>query len=236
METNKMKRILFIALIAVFAVALCACSTQTINDQLADALNQVQDNSEAEAAQSDLQELLDSLKDDLDATVTDDGDAAVPDDADAVVPDEGDAVTDGEDADVPDDDGFETGEEDYDTYTDLFEIKYIRSENDKEVFGLRHVVWVNPDDTDLIEQYGLQDAWFDDDYELVVPDENFQEFYAFPDVTLFTVVDYSTDLTTKDVPCEQFIDILNETYDGTMLAECTYTGNYIYVVSQVYVP
>ena len=62
------------------------------------------------------------------------------------------------------------------------------------------------------------------------------EFYAYTDNTVFNVVDYETDLANKTVPCEQFIDILNEAYDGTMLVECTYMGDYLFVVNQVYVP
>ena len=215
-----MKKILLIALVAVFAVAMCACSTQTINDQLADALNQASENVNAESAESDLQELLDVLKEDVDEAVPDQD---VP------------AEQDGGDATIPDDDGLETGD-DYNTYTDLFEIKYVRPENDKEVFALRQVVWVNPDDADLIEQYGLQDADFDDDYEVVIPNEEFMEFYAYTDNTVFNVVDYETDLSNKSVTCKEFIEILSDIDDGTMLAECTYMGDYLFVVNQVYVP
>ena len=219
-----MRKMLLIALVAVFAVAMCACSSQTINDQITDALNQAQGNLDTESSESDLQALLDSLKEDVDA--------AVPDQSEPV---EG-YDTDGEDAALPDDDGLETGDE-LDTYTDLFEIQYIGDKEDQAIFGLRHVVWVNPDDTDLIEQYGLQDAYFDDDYELVVPDENFMEFYAYKDVTMFSVVDYETDLADKSVTCDEFVNILqNEIDDHTMLVECTVTGDYIYVVKQVYVP
>lgn len=215
-----MKKILLIALVAVFAVAMCACSTQTINDQLTDALNQASENVNAESAESDLQELLDVLKEDVDEAVPDQD---VP------------AEQDGGDATIPDDDGLETGD-DYNTYTDLFEIKYVRPENDKEVFALRQVVWVNPDDADLIEQYGLQDADFDDDYEVVIPNEEFMEFYAYTDNTVFNVVDYETDLSNKSVTCKEFIEILSDIDDGTMLAECTYMGDYLFVVNQVYVP
>lgn len=224
-----MRKILLIALVAVFAVAMCACSSQTINDQITDALDQAQGNLDTESSSSDLQALLDSLKEDVDASVPSESE---PGDLDEGAIEE---PLDGEDAVVPDDDGLETGD-DYNTYTDLFEIKYVRPENDKEVFELRQVVWVNPDDTDLIEQYGLQDAEFDDDYEVVIPNEEFMEFYAYTDNTVFNVVDYETDLANKTVPCEQFIDILNETYDGTMLVECTYMGDYLFVVNQVYVP
>ena len=215
-----MKKILLIALVTVFAVAMCACSTQTINDQLTDALNQASENVNAESAESDLQELLDVLKEDVDEAVPDQD---VP------------AEQDGGDATIPDDDGLETGD-DYNTYTDLFEIKYVRPENDKEVFALRQVVWVNPDDADLIEQYGLQDADFDDDYEVVIPNEEFMEFYAYTDNTVFNVVDYETDLSNKSVTCKEFIEILSDIDDGTMLAECTYMGDYLFVVNQVYVP
>ena len=112
----------------------------------------------------------------------------------------------------------------------------MRPENDKEVFALRQVVWVNPDDADLIEQYGLQDADFDDDYEVVIPNEEFMEFYAYTDNTVFNVVDYETDLSNKSVTCKEFIEILSDIDDGTMLAECTYMGDYLFVVNQVYVP
>ena len=215
-----MKRILLLALVAVFAVAMCACSSQTINDQITDALDQAQDNIDTDSVKSDLQELLDVLKEDVDEAVPDQD---VP------------AGQDGGDVALPDDDGLETGD-DYNTYTDLFEIKYVRPENDKEVFALRQVVWVNPDDADLIEQYGLQDADFDDDYEVVIPNEEFMEFYAYTDNTVFNVVDYETDLSNKTVTCEEFIDILSGIDDGTMLAECTYMGDYLFVVNQVYVP
>ncbi len=59
---------------------------------------------------------------------------------------------------------------------------------------LKEVVWVNGDDDELIAQYGLEEAYFDNDYYIYIGDEfEWQPLFVKPEETIFRIISYNDD-------------------------------------------
>ncbi len=112
---------------------------------------------------------------------------------------------------------------------------------DKNIIFLmvHEVIWVSADDTDLIAQYGLEDAYFDDDYELVDADPAEYCISVFKDgSTSFTIVNWSNlqEEFLKKVDWTEFLQQLEQRSEQGMLVKFTGENNNITSVEEIYVP
>lgn len=104
---------------------------------------------------------------------------------------------------------------------------------------LDDIIWVSSDDTELIEKYGLQDAYFDDDYELYDEDPTYrQQFLALDFSTVYVILtpdDGDASYETAQVSADEFINVLRSR-DWPMLAYITFTDGSPSRIEEVYVP
>ena len=110
-------------------------------------------------------------------------------------------------------------------------------DGDRFTVLLDDVVWVNWDDVDLIAEYGLEDAWFDNDYELYNAEEAFIPMIAFKNGnTEFFMVDWEDDfLRSVPVSSDEFIAFMRGR-EAPMLADVTIEGEYVTAIREIYVP
>ena len=102
------------------------------------------------------------------------------------------------------------------------------------------LVWVNWDDTDLIAEYHLENAYFDNDYELYNENEEYTPVVTMGDEgTKFFIIDYNANgslVFDKQVNSDEFVEKLKgRSYP--MLAELKLEeGGFVSEVREVYVP
>lgn len=79
---------------------------------------------------------------------------------------------------------------------------------------LKEAVWVDCEDDELIAQYGLEEAYFDNDYEIYSGDEfEWQPLFVKPEETIFRIVSYNDDgevLFGERVDFEPFFEHVQE--------------------------
>ena len=102
------------------------------------------------------------------------------------------------------------------------------------------VVWVSCDDADLIAEYHLENAYFDNDYELYNANEEYTPVVTMGDEgTKFFIVDYDANgslVFDKQVNSDEFMEKLKgQSYP--MLAELKLEeGGFASEVREIYVP
>ena len=102
------------------------------------------------------------------------------------------------------------------------------------------VVWVSCDDADLIAEYHLENAYFDNDYELYNANEEYTPVVTMGDEgTKFFIVDYDANgslVFDKQVNSEEFMEKLKR-QSYPMLAELKLEeGDFTSEVREIYVP
>ena len=102
---------------------------------------------------------------------------------------------------------------------------------------LDDVVWVSWDNAELIAKYGLEDAWFDNDFELYNAKEAFIPATAFKNGdTEFFMVNWEDEfLQSTGVPPDEFIAFMQER-SVPILADVTMKGKYVTAIRERYVP
>lgn len=87
-------------------------------------------------------------------------------------------------------------------------------DNDIAAFTATAYIWVTPDDTDLIEQYGLAPDLDGYDYEIVTPDQEDYTVYVDIENATFQVLDWNSETLYTTVDYDGFIDHLNNNCMG----------------------
>ena len=103
---------------------------------------------------------------------------------------------------------------------------------------IKDAVWVNADDEELIKEYGLEDAYFDNDYEIVFPYDEWIRVCAFKDGNSeFSVIDWEAEipaLSKKSIDADEFIALLKDR--GEILAEIELYKACIVSIEEIYIP
>ncbi len=110
---------------------------------------------------------------------------------------------------------------------------------DANTFTLKvnEVIWVSHNDEALIKEYGLENANFDDDYEIVDTDSEYQLLTAFKDgTTTFSVIDWNDNTAPQSVDWEEFIEQVELRGEQGMLADYIAKEGCLTFIGEVYVP
>ena len=97
---------------------------------------------------------------------------------------------------------------------DEVKIGYISNlRTEERLFDFDEIVWIEPDDTDLVEQYGLDVEWdFPNGFHIENPSVD-NVTYKIGRRAAFTFIDWKDDYQPKSASLEEFVRQHNEFYD-----------------------
>ena len=107
-------------------------------------------------------------------------------------------------------------------------------------FDIDDVLMIGPEDTEAIKKFGLESAWFDNDYELINPNPEIVQYRATTQTEF--IVEYSDDgyeLSRRYVDLSGFVEYINSLgrrKEEGVLAEVTVSGSDIVSVKERYTP
>ena len=104
---------------------------------------------------------------------------------------------------------------------------------------VNYVTWVSPDDTELIEALGLENAYFDDDYELYEDERVYSLLVSNDSAPEILLVDWESGnpaLEVKSVSAEEFRMVIEEMDGEPLLASILCRDGAVSLVREMYVP
>ncbi len=108
------------------------------------------------------------------------------------------------------------------------------NEDGEQRLFIERCLWIHSQDDKLIRKYGLENADFDDDYELVPL--NREVLPEYDEETIFQTIGFNDDgyLYSEECTADRFLEKVGQY--GEMLIEYYAEEGYLVVVSEVYIP